>query len=247
MDRTPVQMTAAVPNLETVEMPAPPPAPLRPQLVTEAPPKRPSQPAQPAFQASLFGPMEATRLQSQPAGPAAPPAKRSSPRVRRDQSRQQRLDLQETRSLRNSVEASVYCGAPVAIAAHRVMAAGIDAAIAVAALGVFLATFHFAGAEIVLSKETLPFYVAAAVLISLFYRVLFCIANRDTPGVSWTGLRVLDFDGRTPTRRQRWYRLLGGFVGAIAAGIGLIWAIFDEEKLTWHDHMSKTFPTPRFL
>ena len=95
MDRTPVQMTAAVPNLETVEMPAPPPAPLRPQLVTEIPPKRPSQPAQPAFQASLFGPMEATRLQSQPAEPAAPPAKRSSPRVRRDQSRQQRLDLQE--------------------------------------------------------------------------------------------------------------------------------------------------------
>ena len=40
----PVQMTAAVPDLETVEMPAPPPLPLRPQLVTEAPPKRSGQP-----------------------------------------------------------------------------------------------------------------------------------------------------------------------------------------------------------
>ena len=64
--------------------------------------------------------------------------------------------------------------------------------------------------------------VAAAVLIVLFYRVLFCIANADTPGLRWTGLRVLDFDGRIPSRKQRWYRLLGGFVGAIAAGIGLI-------------------------
>jgi len=157
------------------------------------------------------------------------------------------LDLQEARNLKNSIEASVYCGAPVAITAHRVMAAGVDCALACVALCVFVATFHFAGAEIVLTKETLPYYIASALLISLFYRVLFCIANFDTPGVSWTGLRVLDFDGRMPTRKQRWYRLLGGFVGAIAAGMGLIWALFDEEKLTWHDHMSKTFPTPRFM
>lgn len=246
MDRIPVQMTAAVPELETVEMPAPPPLPLRPQLVTEPPPKRSGPPsAQTAFQASLFGPMEAVRPQ-QPQQ-TAPQPRRQVNRVRRDNSRQQTLDLQDNLILKTSIEASVYCGAPVAIAAHRVTAAGIDAALAVVALGVFLATFHFAGAEIVLTKDTLPYYFACAALISLFYRVLFCIANRDTPGVRWTGLRVLDFDGRTPTRKQRWYRLLGGFVGAIAAGIGLIWAIFDEEKLTWHDHMSKTFPTPRFF
>lgn len=244
-DRTPVQMTAAVPELETVEMPAPLPVPMRPQLVTEAPPRRPpSAPPQPAFQASLFGPMEAARPQPPQAAPAA---RRPAPKPRRDLSRQQTFDLQETRALKTSVEASVYCGAPVAVHAHRMIAAAVDGALAMLALGVFLATFHFAGAEMILTKSTLPLYIAAAVFITLFYRVLFCIANRDTPGIRWAGLRVLDFDGRTPTRRQRWYRLLGGFVGAIAAGIGLFWALFDEEKLTWHDHMSKTFPTPRYL
>ena len=45
MERIPVQMTAAVPELETVEMPAPAPIPLRPQLVTEPPPKRPTVPS----------------------------------------------------------------------------------------------------------------------------------------------------------------------------------------------------------
>jgi hypothetical protein len=25
--------------------------------------------------------------------------------------------------------------------------------------------------------------------------------------------------------------------------IPLLWALADEEKLAWHDHMSKTFPT----
>src|SRR5205085_4063507 len=76
MDRTPVQMTAAVPELETVEMPvpAPSPAPLRPQLVTEAPPRRAPQNAQPVYQASLFGPMEAQRpqLQQMPPAPKKP-------------------------------------------------------------------------------------------------------------------------------------------------------------------------------
>jgi len=24
----------------------------------------------------------------------------------------------------------------------------------------------------------------------------------------------------------------------------LVWALVDEENLTWHDHISKTFPTP---
>jgi hypothetical protein len=26
--------------------------------------------------------------------------------------------------------------------------------------------------------------------------------------------------------------------------LGMLWALVDEEALTWHDHMSKTFPTP---
>jgi uncharacterized RDD family membrane protein YckC len=245
LDRVPVQMTAAVPDLETVEMPAPPPAPLRPQLVTEPPPpKRQGQTGAPTYQASLFGPVEAQR--GQPESPLAF-AKKPAARQRRDYSRQQSLDFQEGRTLRTAVEASVYCGAPVAVATHRFMAGAVDSFLAMSALGVFAGTLHFAGTSILLSKETIPVYGAAAVLILLFYRVLFCIANRDTPGIRWTGLQVLDFDGRTPTRRQRWFRLLGGFVGSIAAGIGLIWALFDEERLTWHDYMSKTFPTPRFL
>jgi uncharacterized RDD family membrane protein YckC len=243
MDRIPVQMTAAVPDLETVEMTAPAPALLRPQLVTEPPPKRQTQQGTPTFQANLFGLVEAQR----PKAETPAPVKKSPPRPRRDYSRQQSLDFQDTRTLRTSVKASVYCGAPVAVSTHRVMAAAVDTVLAIGALAVFVATLRLAGADIVFTNQTLPIYATAAAVIMLFYRVLFCIANRDTPGIEWTGLQVLDFDGRSPSRRQRWLRLLGGFVGSIAAGIGLIWAIFDEERLTWHDYMSKTFPTPRFL
>jgi len=26
---------------------------------------------------------------------------------------------------------------------------------------------------------------------------------------------------------------------------GLLWSLADEESLAWHDHISRTFPTPR--
>jgi uncharacterized RDD family membrane protein YckC len=147
--------------------------------------------------------------------------------------------------LSTSVEAAVYCNAPVAIATHRAVAGALDSAIVIIAVGVFLATFHFAGHEILLNKQTVPVYTAVAVLIALFYRFLFCIAEADTFGTHWAGLRLLNFDGRRPTRHQRLARTAGACISVIALGIGFAWAIFDEERLSWHDYMSKTFPSPR--
>jgi hypothetical protein len=54
----------------------------------------------------------------------------------------------------------------------------------------------------------------------------------------------VNFDGQTPTRAQRFYRTASGFLSLMAGGIGLLWGLVDEETLTWHDHISKTFPTP---
>jgi len=46
-----------------------------------------------------------------------------------------------------------------------------------------------------------------------------------------------------PTLRQRLYRFAGEILGVLAAALGWLWAFVDEENLTWHDHVSKTFPT----
>jgi uncharacterized RDD family membrane protein YckC len=80
--------------------------------------------------------------------------------------------------------------------------------------------------------------------VVLLYKLLWCIANGDTPGMRWTHLTLLNFDGKKPNRKQRIGRLASGLLSVMAAGIGLVWALADEESLTWHDHMSKTFPTP---
>jgi uncharacterized RDD family membrane protein YckC len=240
----PVQQSSAAPAIEPAAAPVQAPPPPGPQLVTELPKQSERQGY--AVQASLFGPQEVVKQAPPVRKPVAPPALR----VKRERPAQQKLDfgaapVESARTLPTSVEAAVYCNAPVAIAAHRAVAAALDISIVLIAIGVFLGTFHFAGHEIVLTKQTAPVYAAVVVLIALFYRVLFCIAEADSFGTHWAGLRLLNFDGRRPTRRERLYRTAGTFVSIIALGIGFAWAIFDEERLAWHDYISKTFPSPR--
>jgi uncharacterized RDD family membrane protein YckC len=219
---------AAAPKLRVVPRPAAPAA---------AP-----DPGAPAIQPSLFGPQEVPRT---PAPSARREAPRPTPRPKRDRLEQPKLDFMADggHALKPSVEAAIYCNAPVAPPSFRATAAIIDTALGLLGTAAFLATFHYSGQPLEFTKQTLPVYGAAALLISVLYRVLFCLGNGDTAGLRFTKLCVVNFDGHRPTRRQRFYRLGGGAVGVVAAGMGLLWAIFDEERLTWHDHISKTFPT----
>ncbi|HBY64057.1 MAG TPA: hypothetical protein DEH78_29900, partial [Solibacterales bacterium] len=146
--------------------------------------------------------------------------------------------------LQTKVEAVIFCGEPVAPALLRVTAAAIDAAIVVLAFALFLAAIHFGGGEwLPADRFTLLSYAGAVGLIGIFYKFLFATSNVDTPGTRWTQMRVVHFDGQAPTREQRLRRLAGGVLSVAACGLGLLWALVDEEGLTWHDHIAKTFPT----
>lgn len=114
----------------------------------------------------------------------------------------------------------------------------------VVSLGIFAAIFAAAGVSVVLNKATLPWYAGGVVLMLTVYRFMWCLANTDSIGMRSCGLRLITFDGPSPDRRQRIQRMVSSYISAMAGGLGLFWALVDEEKLTWHDHMSKTFPTP---
>jgi uncharacterized RDD family membrane protein YckC len=138
----------------------------------------------------------------------------------------------------------IYCDAPVAIPAHRAMAAALDASIIVIALALFGFVFRLAGGTFILNSQTIPVFLGVAAGVVIFYRLLWCLADGDTAGQKWTRLRLVNFDGQRPSRTQRFYRTASGFLSVLAAGVGLLWGLVDEETLTWHDHISKTFPTP---
>jgi uncharacterized RDD family membrane protein YckC len=180
--------------------------------------------------------------------PARPAARRPSAAAK--SADQPTLDFlpaahQSPRTLRTRAPAVIYCEAPVATPAHRAVAAALDLALALIGYALFLGTFWFCGGEFVLSKATLPLYAGAFVLIAMFYHLLWVLASGETPGMQWTQLRLVNFDGFPAERHERFTRYLGASLSFAAAGLGLMWALVDEESLTWQDHISKTFPTLR--
>jgi uncharacterized RDD family membrane protein YckC len=150
---------------------------------------------------------------------------------------------QGPRTLKTQVEAVIYCDAAVATPKHRAIAAAIDGGMIFIGFGLFLFAFHFMGGMFRLNRQTIPFFIGVFGTLAMFYGMLWIWAGRDTVGMRCTGLRLIDFDGFPANRRCRLVRSLGTWLSFCAGGIGLLWALADEEKLTWHDHMSKTFPS----
>ena len=218
----------------------------------EKPPKQ-EEPAKPpevrtkvVYQTPLFGP-QVIPTNAAPQSRRMPQAPRAI-KAASGPDRQQSLfsvhhPTAGSRVLKTSVEASIYCDAPVASPTHRILAASLDMAAVLFGATVLLLVFHFTGGEIILNNQTTAFYAAIPVFVTVFYGLLWCVAGTDSPGMRWTGLRLLNFDGQPPESRQRLLRLAASYLSVSAAGLGLVWALADEEKLTWHDHISKTFPT----
>jgi uncharacterized RDD family membrane protein YckC len=248
--------TAAASALESLpspkNLPARPPQPLAP----ESDPQE-----RPGYQGSLFQGFGAPKVIPIPTlTPLHPPSReshstrrvqtRQAPRPRRASNRvgdsQQALEFQEAETASDSLNAQadlIYCDAPVALPAHRMVAAAVDTSMVLVGLGVFLFIF-FLGGDLEINRGTVPFLIGVGAVIAFFYRSLWYFGNGDTPGMRFAGLRLVDFDGRRPDREQRRMRLVAGLLSLSAAGLGLVWALVDEENLTWHDHISKTFPTP---
>lgn len=217
-----------------------------PQTGVESPPD--VQPRRGVYQRSLFGPTS----QIVPFESIAPRTERvrarreiGKPRVRGPMPGQQSLEfMASAQPLDTELEARIYCDAQVAIVAHRVIAAGVDLSVVAIALGVFIGIVQLVSGQVMFSRDTVPIYLVIAAIFGLLYKVLWSLANGDSPGMRFAHLRLVNFDGRRPDREQRLLRSASGCLSIMAAGLGVVWALVDEESLTWHDHISKTFPTP---
>jgi uncharacterized RDD family membrane protein YckC len=82
--------------------------------------------------------------------------------------------------------------------------------------------------------------VTIAALAALYHGLFYAFA-KSTPGTRYAGVSLCTFDGRNPSREQRLRRLMAMLVSVVPMGLGLVWAIFDEDHLSWHDRLSQTY------
>ncbi len=199
---------------------------------------------------SLTGQAERESIRARAAGLGRPaPLKTETVQVKRARSGQGRgrqgrkIEFGGKAEVLTPPQSSIICDAPVAPALLRLEATLIDGALMAIPCLIGLAFLLYLHGAISFSKQTVPFLLMAVATVPMLYKLLWCFAGCDTIGMRKAGLQLVDFDGNPPSQKRRYLRSFGSILSFLAAGIGLIWSLVDEDRLTWHDHISGTFPT----
>jgi uncharacterized RDD family membrane protein YckC len=203
-------------------------------------PKPDFRPAPPSFGMSSFESAfleghEGEEVPSPPPPPPPDPTTETGPLE---------IELGSSRSSLPVLDEDESSTVPIAQMKMRFYAALIDALVMLSAGGLCALIFWQVGGEF--SSE--PLELGATALIGAFFMMLYfagCTAMASaTPGLIWTGLEVITFEGGPPRLSDCLWRGFGYLVSASALMLGFIWAAVDAEGLTWHDRMSRTFIVP---
>jgi uncharacterized RDD family membrane protein YckC len=123
----------------------------------------------------------------------------------------------------------------------RAMAAVVDGALI---LGVFLAVALVVATQVkhLPTKQQIELGSGAALLLlGGAYQMLFFMLAQSTPGMKYARISLCTFDDENPTRAQLRSRMVALLLSLLPLGLGVLWAIFDEDHLSWHDRLSGTY------
>ena len=128
-----------------------------------------------------------------------------------------------------------------AAVSSRAIAGFMDLAVVMVGLGLFVAVTFQIKDSIVTGPGASQVMGAGFALMLLFYWVYYYGFIGRTAGMTWMGLKVVNFDGGSPTPGQRRARALGAVLSTVSMGFGFLWSIADQQHLSWHDRISRTF------
>jgi len=126
----------------------------------------------------------------------------------------------------------------------RLMAAAIDFCwIGLAFVSFATVAVELAGQSLRLLPKPLLGASAGVVIAVLYvlYQMLFFSLREATPGMHYARIGLCTFGDRNPSRKAMRKRVLATLLAACPLGLGLAWAFLDEERLGWHDRMSRMY------
>lgn len=83
--------------------------------------------------------------------------------------------------------------------------------------------------------------VIATLGLAALYEWFFLTYAKVTPGMRYAQLSLCTFDEEMPSAAQVKGRLKAMLISVLPAGLGMVWSIFDEDQMSWHDRLSKTY------
>jgi uncharacterized RDD family membrane protein YckC len=139
----------------------------------------------------------------------------------------------------------------------RLMAGIVDACLILASLLAFTAVFaiafdylavgHITGqiagnAASQMTFQTAAISVAVVLgILTLLYHLLFFTFAEATPGMLYARIGLCTFSDENPTRSAMRRRLFAMVLSACPVGIGFLWACLDDDRLGWHDRISRMY------
>jgi uncharacterized RDD family membrane protein YckC len=189
---------------------------------------------EPALDPVLPG-WSAIRLGSSPDAYAAAPEHCEARGAQRDP---QGRDTRET--AHNSV-AAFDLPLQTASLEDRLMAGIVDAALTFGGFLIFVFVFAACTAHPPMGKPALVGAGVALCAFAAIYQTLFFCFGHDTPGMRYAKIALCTFDDENPTRRAMRRRLGALLLSVSPLGLGVLWAFFDDDRLGWHDRISRTY------
>jgi uncharacterized RDD family membrane protein YckC len=132
---------------------------------------------------------------------------------------------------------------PVASLAQRRLAGVLDLLFLGVTCAGFLGLFRSLGGQITFDKTDGVVYFAVMYLFYSLYLSLFTTLAGATPGMQLRCLTIVRLDGSLPDTRQLVWRSFGYVLSGATLMLGYIWALWDEDRFTWHDRISQTYIT----
>jgi uncharacterized RDD family membrane protein YckC len=116
----------------------------------------------------------------------------------------------------------------------------LDGIVALLAAGLFSYVANYFGALPADPKILLAVEILAVVFFWFAYQLLYLTYAGRTLGMAITRVELCTFDGYAVSRVRRQARAFSMLLSVLAAGLGYIWAFFDEDTLCWHDRITRT-------
>lgn len=129
--------------------------------------------------------------------------------------------------------------AQVASLSRRVWAASVDGTL-VAGAAVLFGWIVMRMAPAIPLPLQLAGEVVVLALLWIGYQYVLLVYSGETPGLLVTGLELRRADGSPTTRALRRWRVLASVLSVATFGLGYAWAWFDEDRLSWHDRITRS-------
>jgi len=127
---------------------------------------------------------------------------------------------------------------------RRLLAGTIDGLLVVSAFAVFIYIFFRVNSIMPPLQQAAAISVILAGLFWIAYQYLFLVYTGSTPGLKLAKLQLSRFDGAAVPRRIRRWRVLASVLSALSLALGYVWCFLDEDRLCWHDRITRTYMAP---